>query len=58
MTKTGSFENVRHKNFKDYKTFYEVASKNIELAKNQTKIKCEDYNPENCYDEYYITCLP
>lgn len=58
MTKTGTFENVRHKNFKDYKTFYEVASKNIEEAKNQTKIKREDYNPKNCYDEYYITCLP
>lgn len=58
MTKTGTFENVRHKNFKDYKTFYEIASNNIEAAKNQEFIKRENYNPDNCYDEYYITCLP
>lgn len=58
MTKTGTFENVRFKNCTDYKTFYDIASEKIEKAKNQDKIGNEDYNPENCYDEYYITCVP
>lgn len=58
MTKTGTFENVRHKNDRDFKKFYKMSSEKLEKAKNQTKIEKEDYNPENCYDEYYITCLP
>lgn len=58
MTKSNDFENVRFKNVSNYKDFYSVASKYIEDAKNQSKIKIEDYNPENCYDEYYITCVP
>lgn len=58
MTKTGTFENVRFKNCKKYNEFYKIAYEKIEKAKNQEKIESEDYNPENCYDEYYITCLP
>lgn len=58
MTKTGTFENVRYKNYKDFKDFYKVSSDYISSAKDQLEIKKENYNPENCYDEYYITCLP
>lgn len=58
MTKTGTFENVRHKNSTDFQEFYRISSEKLEHAKNQTEIEKEDYNPENCYDEYYITCLP
>ena len=58
MTESGTFENVRFKNCKDFKMFYSVAQQYIEGAKKQKKIKKERYNPENCYDEYYITCVP
>lgn len=58
MTKTGTFENVRFKNIKKFKEFYKVAFEKIEKVKNQSYIEKEDYNPENCYDEYYITCVP
>lgn len=58
MTKTGNFENVRHINHKEFKEFYKISSENIELAKEQLEIKKDNYNPENCYNEYYITCLP
>ena len=58
MTKVGTFENVRYKNNNNFKEFYKISSKNIEIAKEQKEIKKDNYNPENCYDEYYITCLP
>ena len=58
MTEAGTFENVRYKNCKDFKKFYEISSENIESAKVQSEIKKENYNPENCYNEYYITCVP
>ena len=58
MTQIGTFENVRFKNCNGFKEFYEIAHKNIEDAKKQVEIKKENYNPENCYDEYYITCVP
>ena len=58
MTDSGTFENVRFKNCNDFKKFYSVAQQYIEGAKKQKKIKKERYNPENCYDEYYITCVP
>jgi len=58
MTKTGTFENVRHINHEEFKEFYKISSENIELAKEQLELKKESYNPENCYNEYYITCLP
>ena len=58
MTKTNTFENVRFEYVDDYLTFYKIASKKIEEAKNQTQIKKEEYNPENVYNEYYITCVP
>ncbi len=57
MTEAGTFENVRFRNYKEYKDFYRVAKENIDEAKVQTKLKNE-YNPENCYSEYYITCTP
>ncbi len=58
MTKSGTFENVRFKNNKNFKQFYKNAYDYIEKAKKQTEIKKENYNPENCYDEYYITSAP
>ncbi len=58
MTKLGTFENVRHKNSRDFKTFYQISQEKIERAKHQDFIEKEDYNPKDCYDEYYITCLP
>lgn len=57
LTNSGTFENVRHKNYEDYKEFYSVASKMINNAKEQVKTE-KNYNPENCWNEYYITCLP
>ncbi len=58
MTEANTFENVRYKNNTNFNEFYEISSTNIESAKKQLKIKENDYNPENCYDEYYITCVP
>ncbi len=58
MTTAGTFENVRHKNHLKFKDFYKECYEKIEQAKKQSKISEEDYNPENCYDEYYITCVP
>ena len=58
MTEAGTFENVRHKNCHDYHDFYKIASEHIESAKKQKQIKKENFNPENCYNEYYITCVP
>lgn len=58
MTKAGTFENVRHENKNSFKEFYEISKINIEAAKEQLEIKKENYNPENCYNEYYITCTP
>ena len=58
MTELGTFENVRYKNCIEFKKFYKMSAENIERAKKQSEIKKENYNPENCYDEYYITCVP
>jgi chloramphenicol O-acetyltransferase type A len=58
MTNSGVFENVRHLNYSDYDKFYSVASKTINNAKEQIKIIDGDYNPKECWNEYYITCLP
>ncbi|MBO4812999.1 hypothetical protein J5491_02510 [Candidatus Saccharibacteria bacterium] len=58
MTEAGVFENVRHEKGNSFKEFYEIASREIESAKKQSEIKKENYNPENCYSEYYITCVP
>lgn len=58
MTELGVFENVRFKNCTSFQKFYHIASECIENAKKQTSIKKENYNPENCYNEYYITCVP
>lgn len=58
MTESGTYENVRCSYNENFKQFYELVSYNIEKAKKQTEIKKEQYNPENCYNEYYITCVP
>lgn len=58
MTGLETFENVRFKNCNNFREFYKIASEHIESAKKQSEIKKENYNPENCYDEYYITCVP
>lgn len=58
MTKSGTYENVRHENKKDFKEFYKISSESIERAKEQLEITKGHYNPENCHNEYYITCVP
>lgn len=58
MTKAGTFENVRYENKKEFKEFYQISKEYIENAKEQLKIKKENYNPKDCYNEYYITCVP
>ena len=58
MTRAGTFENVRFKNIHNFKEFYKLSQMHIENAKTHSTIKKEDYNPKNCYNEYYITCLP
>ena len=57
MTEAQTFENVRMNNCEDFKKFYQTASEHIEAAKKQKQIKKEKYNPDNCYNEYYITCV-
>lgn len=58
MAESGTFENVRYKNQNDFKTFYKISEENIQKAKVVSQVEEQEYNPENCYDEYYITCLP
>ena len=58
MTKTGTFENLRYDFDTDYKKFYAVSKEKIEATKAQDKLVNNNYNPENCYNEYYITCTP
>lgn len=58
MTDAGTYDNVRFKNVNNFKGFYKFASEYIENAKKQKKLKEESYNPDNCYNEYYITCVP
>lgn len=58
MTETGTFENVRFNNCDNFENFYQIASDHIESTKKQMQIKKENYNPQNCYNEYYITCVP
>ena len=56
MTKDGIFTNARFWNNKDYKSFYKSCRECVDCAYNN-EYKSE-YNPENTYNEYYITCLP
>lgn len=58
MTEAGLFENVRYDNEVDFDRFYKVSEQHIEKAKNQSDLDDADYNPENRYDEFYITCVP
>ncbi len=58
MTKSGTFENVRFDNKDNFNDFYKVASEYINSTKEQLEIKKENYNPDNCYNEYYISCVP
>ena len=58
MTKAGTFENVRFDNTDNYKDFYRIAKELIEEAKNKDKLIKNNYNPDNLYNEYYITCTP
>ena len=58
MTKNEVFENVRFENKKNYKDFYALARKKIDIAKHETDLTENNYNPENIWNEYYITCLP
>ncbi len=58
MTKAGTFENVRFKNNTNYNEFYNIAKEHIEEAKNKESLIKTDYNPNDTFDEYYITCTP
>ena len=58
MTKANTFKNVRFNNCKSYREFYDIAHECIENAKIVSDVRNDEYNPENCYNEYYITCTP
>lgn len=58
MTKAGAFENVRFENTNNYKEFYKIAKELIDETKNKEKLIKNDYNPDNTFNEYYITCTP
>ena len=58
MTESGTFENLRYDFDKNYKSFYETSQQKIQALKSQNKVGQNNYNPENCYNEYYITCTP
>lgn len=58
LTDSGLFENVRFKNVDNFKDFYKIAKEKIDNAKREVVLEDSNYNPDNCYDEYYITCLP
>ena len=57
MTESGVFENLRHDFIDDYNQFYLLAKEKIEIVKKQLKNN-DIYNPQNYYNEYYITCIP
>ncbi len=57
MTKLGTFDNVRSRNYDNFDDFYKEAKEKIEKAKNEKEIS-KVYNDESLYNEYYITCLP
>ena len=58
MTEDNSYVNVRFRNIKYYNEFYSVAHKYIENAKKGIDVDQSNYNPKDCYNEYYITCVP
>ena len=58
MTANDTFENVRFAYDTDFKKFYQVAKSCIDKAKYQTELDENNYNPEDIWNEYYITCLP
>lgn len=47
MTENDVFENVRFENKKNYQDFYNLAKKNIDEAKYETKLTENNYNPTN-----------
>lgn len=51
------YENTRHPYKDSYKEFYEIANREIENTKKGVA-KQSGYNPNNLYDEFYLTCLP
>lgn len=58
MTVSNTFKNVRFNNCKNYREFYDTAHECIENAKVVSDVSKDEYNPDNCYNEYYITCVP
>ncbi len=58
MTDSGNFENGRIKYNENYLTFYDECRKVIETTKCHTNESEVKYNPDNIYDEIYLTCLP
>lgn len=58
MTELGTFDTCRFKNNKNFKEFYNTAKNCIQEVKKQKHIKRNGYNPNDSYDDYYITCLP
>lgn len=57
LLKDFNFENAGNKMFDNYKDFYEDANNEISSIKNQNGKNIE-YNSENNYAVYYITCVP
>lgn len=53
-----NYDNVRHEYYDNYQEFYKVASKVIEETKNSKALSNDKYNPDDIWNEYYITCLP
>lgn len=52
-----TYENVRHEFNDNYQDFYCLANEKIAKIK-EGKVDEGEYNPVNCYNEYYISCLP
>jgi chloramphenicol O-acetyltransferase len=57
VAKDELYENVRHEYKDNYSEFYSIAHLNIEKVKKGI-VDGGSYNPVNCYNEYYITCIP
>lgn len=58
MTKSGFFDNARFENNKDFESFYRISKEKIENIKNELELNQNDFNPQEVWNEYYITCLP
>lgn len=59
MTDAGMFVNCRHPMGGSLAEFCAISRRTIDALKHDTKTAPEDsYNPENCWDEIYLTSVP